>query len=467
MTILKVVLKIFKGFCLFFCCFIVMHIIASSFYEVDPDGYLQAPDSYALVLLSISGIITSLSFKRPRKLLGRIGKTEPGFEPEKEKSAQDLHQMCSITGEQDSSQATLTGIAENTLPVVIEGAIAERQDSSLEPKQTNTSSAMEKVSFLLGMVLLIFVALFSFIIAIMGSIEKTIGIAVCGAVMLVLAITAMVCLEKKDPFKELRRQNRVKQRLFKQDFSHITLLETGEIKIPDVIEVTDVEDRAAMVFFETGQASVSMLQRRLRLGYATAARIVDRLEEVGVIGPFASKAPRLILMSQAVYESRKRIVPISEHSPQYPIEIDHISNDFFEYGGIEAELLSIDLMEGHEFEYWCADLLRELGFAEVEVTPGSGDQGVDILAKKDGINYAVQCKCYASELGNKPVQEVHAGRAIYHCQVGAVMTNRHFTAGGRQLAEATGVLLWDRDWIIRALKATKPEYVVHDSEADI
>ena len=41
-------------------------------------------------------------------------------------------------------------------------------------------------------------------------------------------------------------------------------------------------------------------------------------------------------------------------------------------------------MDGHEFEYFCADLLEQRGFVEVEVTRGSGDYGIDILAEKDG-----------------------------------------------------------------------------------
>ena len=51
---------------------------------------------------------------------------------------------------------------------------------------------------------------------------------------------------------------------------------------------------------------------------------------------------------------------------------------------------SYDEMEGHEFEYFCADLLEKRGFEEVEVTKGSGDYGVDILAEKDGVTYAIQ-----------------------------------------------------------------------------
>ena len=106
---------------------------------------------------------------------------------------------------------------------------------------------------------------------------------------------------------------------------------------------------------------------------------------------------------------------------------------------------AVDGMEGHEFEHFCADLLRKVGFLDVKVTPGSGDQGVDILATKDDIKYAVQCKNYISTLGNKPVQEVSAGKQFYGCHVGVVMTNSTFTPGAIQLAVATNVLLWDRN----------------------
>ena len=67
-----------------------------------------------------------------------------------------------------------------------------------------------------------------------------------------------------------------------------------------------------------------------------------------------------------------------------------------------------DLLEGHEFEYYCADLLKRKGFLEVEVTRGSGDYGADILAEKDGVTYAIQCKCYTDSVGVKAVQEAHA-----------------------------------------------------------
>ena len=61
----------------------------------------------------------------------------------------------------------------------------------------------------------------------------------------------------------------------------------------------------------------------------------------------------------------------------------------------------VDEMEGHDFEYYCADLLKEIGYEDVEVTKGSGDYGVDILAVKDDITYAFQCKCYDRPIGVK------------------------------------------------------------------
>ena len=62
---------------------------------------------------------------------------------------------------------------------------------------------------------------------------------------------------------------------------------------------------AVDVILETGQASVSMLQRRLKLGYARAARIVDEMEEKGIVGPFQGSKPRAILVTKEKWEAMK------------------------------------------------------------------------------------------------------------------------------------------------------------------
>lgn len=107
----------------------------------------------------------------------------------------------------------------------------------------------------------------------------------------------------------------------------------------------------------------------------------------------------------------------------------------------------MDLMEGHEFEYYCAELLRRAGFLEVEVTRRSGDYGVDILAERDGVTYAVQCKRYDGPVGVKAVQEAYAGRDYYDRMVGAVMTNQYFTRPAVEVARKLKILLWDRGYL--------------------
>ena len=57
-------------------------------------------------------------------------------------------------------------------------------------------------------------------------------------------------------------------------------------------------DEAVQMVLDTGQASVSMLQRRLRLGYTRAARLIDSMEEEGIVGPFRGSKPREILISE-------------------------------------------------------------------------------------------------------------------------------------------------------------------------
>lgn len=106
-----------------------------------------------------------------------------------------------------------------------------------------------------------------------------------------------------------------------------------------------------------------------------------------------------------------------------------------------------DDMEGRDFEVFCARLLENRGFEEVEVTKCSGDYGVDILAEKEGVTYAIQCKRYTSPVGVKAIQEAYAGRDYYDRMVGAVLTNQYFTAPAVEAAKKLKILLWDRGYL--------------------
>lgn len=144
--------------------------------------------------------------------------------------------------------------------------------------------------------------------------------------------------------------------------------------------------------------------------------------------------------------------PTIQYNKLYPNNIEN-KKEFTEI--YKNEENSFDNMEGHDFEKFCARLLKKNGFKDVEVTKGSGDFGVDILANKDGISYAIQCKCYSSNIGNKAIQEAHSGKEYYHCMVGVVLTNRYFTKAAKELAEKHNILLWDRDKLLSLVGKNK------------
>ena len=73
----------------------------------------------------------------------------------------------------------------------------------------------------------------------------------------------------------------------------------------DELDGDEMLPAAVDVILETGQASVSMLQRRLKLGYARAARIVDEMEEKGIVGPFQGSKPRSILITKEQWLAMK------------------------------------------------------------------------------------------------------------------------------------------------------------------
>ena len=74
-------------------------------------------------------------------------------------------------------------------------------------------------------------------------------------------------------------------------------------------------------------------------------------------------------------------------------------------------------MDGLQFEHRCAELLRYRGFHKVTVTKGSGDQGIDILAQKNGLKYGIQCKYYSHVLPPfHPTSKLYQGNLSFHFQ---------------------------------------------------
>tara|TARA_B100001250_G_C19796760_1_gene789083 strand:+ start:1549 stop:2472 length:924 start_codon:yes stop_codon:yes gene_type:complete len=114
---------------------------------------------------------------------------------------------------------------------------------------------------------------------------------------------------------------------------------------------------------------------------------------------------------------------------------------------IEKRIHSLNLtsdyseeMDPFEYESYCANQFIKNGW-DASATQGTSDQGVDVIAKKDGIVLVAQCKKYSKPVGNKAVQEIVAGIKFYNANRGLVITNSSFTESAKKLASANDIKL--------------------------
>lgn len=253
------------------------------------------------------------------------------------------------------------------------------------------------------------------------------------------------------------------------------------------------------VVIDVGQASTSLLQRRFKLGYARAARIMDEMEQLHIIGPYEGSKPRQVLITRQQWiemimqESHNEASPQDEDVPKNQLAVEAGDCDESQNSRCATQLTlpgeeenstpprlssfdapsyaenrhtteknkpkkrytllptikSCDSMTGEQFEHFCASLLRANGFRNVKVTQTSGDYGIDVLAQKGMDSYAIQCKRYTSPVGNHAVQEAFSGAAYYGNRTPVVMTNQEFTAAAIETAERIGVRLWGRSELAR------------------
>jgi S-DNA-T family DNA segregation ATPase FtsK/SpoIIIE len=79
---------------------------------------------------------------------------------------------------------------------------------------------------------------------------------------------------------------------------------TAEERTADAIEMEkdDLYDEAARIVVHSGQASISYLQRRLRIGFSRAARLVDMMEAEGLVSPGTGGKPREVLVDKHYFD---------------------------------------------------------------------------------------------------------------------------------------------------------------------
>lgn len=222
---------------------------------------------------------------------------------------------------------------------------------------------------------------------------------------------------------------------------------------------------AATFIFEKNIVSIGMIQRYLKIGFNRTVHILDQLHTAGIIGPEEGTKPRKILMTKEEFNSFLNHTTLTEAVYNFPPTTSSPILPSTAIQRIQMYNGKYDYMNGHDFEYFCADLLSHIGYANVKVTQDSGDQGIDILAEKNGVKYAIQCKCYSSDIGNKAVQEAFAGCRYYNCHVPVVMTNRYFTRQAKDLAQKTNVLLWDRNILNKYIQVFQQIFTEENSNA--
>ena len=94
-----------------------------------------------------------------------------------------------------------------------------------------------------------------------------------------------------------------------------------------------------------------------------------------------------------------------------------------------------------EYEHFVARIMKKDGW-DARATQGSGDQGADVIAEKDGYKVIIQCKKFKGSVGNKAVQEVFAAKRFFNGTHGAVVNSSgQFTKSARELAATNGIKL--------------------------
>ncbi len=219
---------------------------------------------------------------------------------------------------------------------------------------------------------------------------------------------------------------------------------------------------AARYVIESERAAAGQLQRRFSIGFNRAGRIIDQLHKAGIVGPAEGTKPRKILITLNEFERRLNNVDTQLEKEEKNIESDLSENVQYEdkedilqeNTKINAiELIGyLDTLDGYNFEKICACILKCNDFYNVDITSGSKDRGVDIIAEKNGMKYAIQCKRYSSNVGNHAIQEVFSGKSIYNADVAVVLTNSYFTQQAEQDARTLCVELWNRSKLLNMIE---------------
>lgn len=116
----------------------------------------------------------------------------------------------------------------------------------------------------------------------------------------------------------------------------------------------------------------------------------------------------------------------------------------------------VDRLNDYLFEAYIGALYEKQGY-KVQITPRSGDKGIDVLASKDGTNYAIQCKHSKNNIGQECMSEVLSGAKYYETIYGKsfiplTWTNSHYSSSAIDFARTIDIKCCDRDNLMQWVK---------------
>ena len=176
-------------------------------------------------------------------------------------------------------------------------------------------------------------------------------------------------------------------------------------------------------------------------------------DEFSQFQEFISQNPRFAPPDQydleELIQEKQKEIQLQQQKKQKEIQLQQFEQKILQNSDSDSSqayvsIEDVDGMEGHEFERFLEILFTKMGF-QTKKTPGSGDQGVDLVLKKDGLITAVQAKRSQSNIPNDAVQEVVAGKSLYQAHRAMVVTNHFFGNSAKKLAKANSVQLVDRE----------------------
>ena len=184
---------------------------------------------------------------------------------------------------------------------------------------------------------------------------------------------------------------------------------------------------------DTTMIDANYLQHRLKITTLQAIQLLRDLEYLHLVSLPNDHGKQVYLLEVSQIPELLNVLAHSKVK-------DEFSNRYESY-----EFSIQNDLSGYQFEEYCCGLLEKNGFKNVQQTQQSRDYGVDIVAEKDKISYAIQCKYYSSPVGVGAVQEIVTGAKVYDCDISVVMTNSSFTNQAIQLAKQTRTKLWDAE----------------------